>query len=191
MLLFGPLAIISMVLVVAGIWKVRRPAPTRDALRALRLPVALSVVRAFGCAEIALAVAAIVVGGVVLPALLGGLYLVFAVVSWQLRDADISCGCFGAASATPPGPLHIGVNLVSAAIGFGVALTDGPSLRDVWGDLPGAGVPHALLVVIGTVATVGLLTVLPDARASAKGAPARVHPVLFQPTRRAARANEA
>jgi hypothetical protein len=191
MLLFGPLAIISMVLVVAGVWKVRRPAPTRDALRAMHVPVPLTAVRGLGLLEVALAVATIAAGGVVLPALVGGLYLVFAVVSWQLRDADISCGCFGAASATPPGPLHIGVNLVAAAVALAVALTDGPTLRDAWGDLPGAGIPHVMLVLIGTAATVGVLTVLPDARASAKGAPTRRHPVLFQPTRRAVRTDEA
>jgi hypothetical protein len=68
------------------------------------------------------------------------------------------------------------VNLVSAAIAFGVALTDGPTFRDAWGDLPAAGVPHVLLVVIGTTATVGLLTRVPVAVDGSKRAPTRVRP---------------
>ena len=59
-----------------------------------------------------LGVATILVGGVVLAAAVAACYLLFAAVAWRLRNGEVGCGCFGAASSTPPGPLHIAVNLL-------------------------------------------------------------------------------
>jgi methylamine utilization protein MauE len=185
MLLLGPLGIVSTVLLVAGIWKVVRPAPARAALRSLGWAVPSPVVRVLGVTEGALAVAVLLVGGAALALLVGVLYLSFAAVAWRLRGGDVGCGCFGAASSTPPGSLHIAVNLLAAGVAASAAIDGVPGHVAAWHALPAWGVPHALLVVVGATATLGLLTVLPDARAAARGAARLPQPVLFQPGRRA------
>jgi hypothetical protein len=185
MLLLGPLGIVSTVLVVAGIWKAVRPAPARVALRSLGLPLPGVVVGAVGVAEAAVGIAALSGGGRALAALVAGCYLVFAAVAWRLRDGDVGCGCFGAASTTPPGLLHVAVNLVAAGVAGLAAVVGVPGHVGAWGDLTAFGVPHALLVAVGAVATLGLFTVLPEARAAASGPPRAPQPVLFQPGRRA------
>src|SRR5262245_14830922 len=116
MLILGPLGIVSTVLAVAGIWKVVRPEPARRALRALGVSLPRPVVRAVGAGEAALGVATWCLGGPVLAGFVAALYVVFAMVAWRLRDGEVGCGCFGAASSTPPGALHVVVDLTCAAI---------------------------------------------------------------------------
>jgi hypothetical protein len=70
-------------------------------------------------------------------------------------------------------------------VAVGAAIAGVPGHVAAWHELPALGVPHALLVVVGATATLGLLTVLPDARAAARGAARSPQPVLFQPGRRA------
>jgi hypothetical protein len=184
MLLFGPHCIVALVLAIAGVGKLSNPAPARAALRALGVRAPSSTVRALGAAEVALGVAAVVVGGVVLPLGVAAAYVAFGIVAWRLRGASVGCGCFGAASSAPPGGLHVGVDAVSAAIAAGAAGAGVPGVRAAWADLPAAGVPHVALVVIGVAGVLGILTVLADARFAA-GSPARAaQPVLFQSGRR-------
>jgi hypothetical protein len=184
MLFLGPFGIVSVVLVVAGGWKMRRPEPARSALRALGVPVPAWIVRALGLGEVALGALALLVGGAAVAATVAVAYLVFAAVAWRLRDGEIGCGCFGAASTTPPGVLHVAVNLASVVVVTVAAIDGVPGYPSAWGDLPGLGVAHALLVAIGAIATLALLTVLPDARAAADGRIRTPQPVLFQPGRR-------
>jgi hypothetical protein len=190
MLALGPLAIVSIVLVVAGVWKVLRPDEARSALRTLGVPVPPVAVRLVGVGEAALGALTLVVGGWVLATAVGVLYLVFAGVAWRLRDGEVGCGCFGAASSTPPGILHVVVNLVAAAVALIAVLADVPGHVEAWSELPGAGLPHVLLVIVGAIGTLGVLTVLPDARAAVDGHVRAPQSVLFQP-RRPARSNGA
>jgi hypothetical protein len=141
-------------------------------------------VQGIGLAEVALGGAAVLVGGPVAAALVAAAYASFAVVAWRLRGGDIGCGCFGAASTTPPGALHGAVNLVAVVVAVIAAIADVPGHPGAWDDLPGLGVAHVLLVAIGVAGTLGLLTVLPDARAAADGQVPTAQPVLFSPTRR-------
>lgn len=184
MLAIGPLCIVSIVLVVAGAWKVVRPAVAAQALAALHIPGGPAAVRLLGVVEAIVGVAAVVMGGRVLAAAIAAFYAGFAIVAWRLRAAGAACGCFGALSAAPPTVMHVVVNVVSALVAIAATIVDVPGLVEAMDDLPGHGVPHVMLIAIGSVATLGLLTVLADAIAAS--APQRTpQPVLFQPTRRA------
>src|ERR1700754_5120427 len=107
MLVLGPFGIVSLVLVVAGVWKLSRPDPARVALRSLGVPLPLAVLRGVGAAEVALGGVAVTVGGRPAAIAVAVAYAAFAVVAWQLRGGEIGCGCFGAASTTPPGAMHV------------------------------------------------------------------------------------
>jgi hypothetical protein len=183
MLILGPLGIVSIVLAVAGSWKLLRPGAAQTAIRTLGVPLPTTAVRGIGGIELALGAATIVVGGAALAAAVAAAYVAFAAVAWRLRGSDVGCGCFGAASSTPPGALHIAVNLVAAGIAIIAAASGVPGQARAWDELPGLGVPHVLLMIVGATATLGLLTVLPDARAAVDGEIRRPQPVLFQPRR--------
>ncbi|HEX7096991.1 MAG TPA: MauE/DoxX family redox-associated membrane protein [Acidimicrobiales bacterium] len=184
MLTYGPMCIVAIVLAVAGGWKIARPAVAHAALVRLRAPIGTAGVRVLGGGELALGVAAAIVGGRALPTAVALLYVAFAVVAWRLGRIGVGCGCFGTASSTPPGRMHVVVDIVAAAIAGSAAASDAPSLRDALDAAPAAGVPHALLIATGTLALLGLLTVLPEARSIATSAPQAPQPVLFRPTRR-------
>jgi uncharacterized protein YjeT (DUF2065 family) len=184
MLTFGPLCIVAVVLAVAGVWKFVSPDAARTALRTLGVRLPRLVVRVLGAAEVVLGVATIAIGGTALPAAVGALYVAFAGIAWRLRDADVGCGCFGAASAAPPGPLHVAVDLAAAAVAIGAAVTRAPAIDEAWGELPAYGIPHVALIAVGTVAVLAVLTVLADVRAAARGAIRAPQPVLFRPARR-------
>ncbi len=197
MVLVGPTWIAAIVLAVAGCWKLTEPGPARDALRALasarwwRAALrTVAPVRVIGLGEVALAVAVVVFGGRLLSSLLALAYLGFAAVAERLRrvPGGMSCGCFGRQS-TPPGPLHVGVNLAAAAFAAAAAVVGLPSFADTVSELPMAGIPAIVGALVGAAATVAVLTVLPDVRAAAAVATGRTDPPagsgqthLFGPT---------
>jgi hypothetical protein len=182
----GPLSIVSVVLVLAGTAKVTQPREGEGALRALGLRVPAVVVRGFGAGEVGLGLYAIAFGGRTAGALVALLYAGFAVAALRLRAVDASCGCFGAASSTPPGGVHVAVNGAAAAIGVWAAATRTGGVVDQWRELPALGIPHALLVAAGAAGVLALLTDLGATLALARGgrtvAPV---PVQFGPVRRA------
>lgn len=167
----GPLLVAAAVLAVAGVAKLRRPAPTGLALARLGLPGSDGVVTALGLVEVVAAGAAAALGGpFALPVAV--LYLGFAAVTAaQIRAARGSgtaadCGCFGDRSA-PVGPIHVAVNVALAiAAGAGV-VGDGAGLIGGLTDAPGATALTALLALVGAAGVRGLLTDLPAARAAA------------------------
>ena len=156
----GPYLIVCAILGLGGVAKLVSPQPARRALHTLRVPAPIAAVRALGLAELALAVAAALVGGAILPPMVGAAYLAFAVfVVAMLRGGGAtSCGCFGS-SSTPPSWLHVAINLVSAAVAF--AATSIPALGTTLSEQPGAGAPLIGLVVVGTYLSFVLLTLLP------------------------------
>ena len=115
----GPLWIVASVVLAASGWKLANPAPTARALRALVGPApalrptatAQLVVGGtlLGLGEAVLALAVVWRGGNAAFAL-AGLYGVFAVVALRLRNRNVDCGCFGAASAKASW-LHVAVNI--------------------------------------------------------------------------------
>jgi hypothetical protein len=167
----GPFAIAASLLAIAGVAKAAQPAATAGALAALRLPHRRWMVRAGGLAEALLACAALVTGSVTLAILVAASYVGFAVfVAAALHKGTplSSCGCFGKID-TPPHPLHIAIDLLAALAAIGVASHGGASIGDVLADQPMAGVPFALLVVIGVAAAGLTMTSLPRTLTVARG----------------------
>ncbi len=159
----GPILSLALLLAVAGVVKLGRPASAAAALRAAKLPAPELGVRALGGAEVALAVVVIVWGGPVAAAVLALTYLGFALFSQRLRSVQgrsASCGCFGASSAPVTG-VHVGVNLVAAVLGAAGAAWAPAGLAAVVA-APGEGA--LLLAVAGTLAWgwFALLVLLPE-----------------------------
>ena len=85
----------ALLLIVAGLAKVVRPAPAIDLLASLGLPQAAVAVVVIGAVESAAGVLALVVGGPLLAAATGVLYVGFFAVVWRsLAIGAPSCGCF-------------------------------------------------------------------------------------------------
>lgn len=164
--LAGPLHAAAVVVAVAAVAKLRRPAPAGVAMRTLGLPGSRWFVRAVAVGEAAVAAAAFA-GGRAGAAALAALHLGFAAVAAALRARSASCGCFG--EATPVDGTHVVANLVVAAVALGAA-ADGivPSLTAALEGTPAAGVPYAVGVAVLAAAEIACLTALPDAHAAAR-----------------------
>ena len=178
MLVVGPLWIIAVVVGIAGGWKIVQPGPTRAALAALGARVPPAAVRVLGLVELVLAAAVVVVGGRVLASATAALFVGFAAIAERLRGRNVSCGCFGSASARSS-RWHVGVDLAGALVAAVAAVAGPPGAADAWGRLPMAGVPHVVMVLTGAAAVLALLTVLPAAIDAAR-APSRPVPVTFR-----------
>jgi hypothetical protein len=156
----------ALLLAVAGLAKIARPAPTVDLLLALGLPGRAPVAAALGTVELAVGVLALAVGGPVLAAATGVLYLAFAAVVVRAMAAGApSCGCFGRVDA-PPSWLHVVGNLGFAAVSFAAAAGDTP--LEVMDGQPAGGLGFVL--VVGVLAGLALVafTALPEALAAGR-----------------------
>lgn len=174
--LAGILYVITGVLILAGVAKVTRPAPTATALREISIPFPVHAARLLGAFEVIVGVAAILVGSPVLWALVAALYASFAVfILWALQaDSAIgSCGCFGQED-TPPTPGHAAFNAAAAAVSA-LAIGSPVRLSDFEGTALEA-VAFVLLIGIGIVVAVLALTSLPRVLALANGTAAPVTP---------------
>ena len=93
-LLSGPLFVALGVLVVAGAAKVRSPSPTATALEALRIPKPLVTARLMGAGEVALGIAAAIVGASWLYALVAVAYGSFTLfIFWALSGNEDVGSC--------------------------------------------------------------------------------------------------
>jgi hypothetical protein len=161
---------------VAGLGKLLRPTVTRDALALSRLPAASWLVRLLGVGEIALAVTVLVLGGRVAFAALAVAYAGFAGVAEHQRRAGRSCGCFGAASNTAVGPLHLGVDAFAALSAGAAAWLATPGLTRVLpADVFAGGVALGLVVVAVVLGQL-MLTALPELMAARSTAAAGARP---------------
>ncbi len=161
--LSGPVLVLTALLALAGAFKIRRPVPTAGALRAMRLPNRVALVRLLGAGEIVLGVAAFVTGARPLLALVAAAYLAFAafVAAALMSGSPVqSCGCFGQPD-TPPSAVHLLANLVAAVTLLVAAAGDLPHPGDVIADQPWHAVPFVLLVVISIELAYLVLTALP------------------------------
>jgi hypothetical protein len=162
--LSGPVIVLTALLAFAGVFKLSRPAPTAGALRAMRLPSRLGIVRALGVGEIVLGLATLVTGARPLLALTAAAYLGFAgfVAAALLSGAPLqSCGCFGQRE-TPPSAVHLGFNLVAAATLLIAAAGSLPKPADVLADQPWHGAPFVLLTLTSLTLAYLVLTALPE-----------------------------
>ena len=162
----GPYLASALLLVVAGVAKVRDPLPLVRALRSARLPAPAAGVRLLAAAEAALGVAAVLLGGRVTALLVGASYASFTgfVLLVRRRGGVLaSCGCFGRAD-TPPTTGHVVATGALAVLALSVATAPLGTLPTLLAAAPGAGLP--LLLVTATVAVLvhGVLALLPALR---------------------------
>ena len=94
--LAGPVVVVAALLALAGGLKVVRPAPTAGALRAMRLPSSLPLVRLLGLGEVVVGVAAAVTFARPLLVLLAAAYLGFAAFVVAALSANTPCSRAGA-----------------------------------------------------------------------------------------------
>lgn len=168
------MAVLGVVLVVSGIMKLADTAPTEAMFGALKLPDSALVVRLVALYEIVVGVGVVVFGGRLFAALVGLSYAVFTVVSALLLargERSVSCGCFGRSSATIS-PIHVAVDAVATVLALAATIVGVPSFFDIAADLPGAGVPQALLILLTAALTIAVLTVLPETMQAARRTPA-------------------
>jgi hypothetical protein len=130
----GPFAAACVVLVFAGVSKIRRPAGTRPALAALGLPASPAAVRTLGMVEATAAGSGLAAGGAAAIAV-GVVYGALAVVAWRLfvRSPGTGCGCMGA-SETPVAATHIVVNVAAAIAALLASGAGGTPLSAVGSD---------------------------------------------------------
>ena len=133
----GVLWAAAILLGVAGLGKLLRPAPTSRAVIAAEIPgasvlSALPVVRLLGLLEVVIAGVVLGVGGALPAALLAVGYLLLAVVAWRMirLAPGQDCGCFGT-SSEPSSWSHVIVNAAAAIVGLLAVILPQPSLGDV------------------------------------------------------------
>lgn len=111
----------------AGAAKVHRPGDTATALRGIGLRTGPVAVRLAAAAEVALAVAALAVGGPVPAALVAASYAGFAAfvaVALARHLPLATCGCFGRPD-TPPSWTHVVLDAAAALVAAAWAATTG------------------------------------------------------------------
>lgn len=168
--LTGPALVAAALLALAGAQKVLDPTMTVGALRALRVPSTNGLVRAGAAAELALGVAAVVVGGAALWWLVAASYVAFAAfVVVALRKGTMigSCGCFGR-EETPPHPSHVALNVALASVAAAVASSGPDRVVDDLVDHPGSGSVVVVLVVVAVYLLYASFVGLPRVLATSK-----------------------
>ena len=160
----GPFHVVAGLLLVAGAAKLVRPGPTAAVVQAAGLLASRVLVRAFAAVEVAAAVAAFAVGGVMAAGAVSVMYLAFAgfVLMLKMRGIETAgCGCFGQKAEDPPGSLHVAVDGIAAVIALAAAIAHVPAVAAVLAEQPLAGVPYVGFVVLGVWLLVVMLTDLP------------------------------
>lgn len=157
----------ALLLLVAGMAKIVRPAPTTDLLVALGLPGRAEMAVSIGVAEVIVGLAALAVGGPVTAIATGVFYVGFTgAVVRAMRAGATSCGCFGRIDA-PPSWLHVGGNVALAVVSFIAAAGDAPI--DVMDGQPASGVGFVVLVGVLAGLFLVLFTALPEALSARTG----------------------
>ncbi len=157
----------ALLLLVAGLAKIVRPAPTTELLSTLGLPEHAGLAIGVGVGECAVGLGALAVGGPIMAAATGAFYVGFVVVVWRALAAGASsCGCFGRVDA-PPSRIHVVGNALLAGVSFAAMAGDAPV--DVMDGQPAGGAGFVL--VVGVVAGLALVmfTALPEAIGARRG----------------------
>ncbi len=151
----------SVLLLVAGVGKVRRPAGTVRALRTQGLPAPAPAVRALGAAEVTVAVLALAgwTPALVATAAAYAGFTGFVLLALLRRRPLSSCGCFGEPDL-PPTAAHA-VLTAALALAAGVAATGPAGLPAVWAAGPAATAATAVVTALLAALCLLLLTGLP------------------------------
>ncbi len=123
-----------------------------------------------GAIEVVIGVAALLVGGPVLCALVAASYVAFTgfvVVALRTGAPISSCGCFGKAD-TPPSIVHVVLDLLFAGVATAAAVTGDVALPDVLRDQPLAGIPFLMLLAIGCALVFLAFSALPKTMAAVR-----------------------
>ncbi len=150
----GPFLAAAGLLVVAGVPKLRDPAPLVRALRSVGLPAGGALVRALAAVEVAVGLSALAAPGHLTGALVALAYAAFTgFVALALARGGVlaSCGCFGRAD-TPPTRSHL---LVTAVLTVSAAVVAWAPPASLWTQVGAAPALGATLV--GLAALVGAL----------------------------------
>ena len=161
--LAGPLFAAALVLVVAGLAKLRDPFATADLLAVFRVPRPLAAARGFGALELVTGLAVIAVPGRLLASSVAALYLAFALVAAYLVAARVplaSCGCFGRED-TSPGALHVLLSIAVAGAAAAAGAFPPPRLDTLLPSLPLAGAPFVVGVLAAAAGAVLVCAYLP------------------------------
>lgn len=157
----------ALLLIVAGLAKILRPAPTAELLTSFGLPEVPAAVAVIGVVESVVGILALAVGGPLWAAATGTLYVGFIIVVGRaLATGARSCGCFGRIDS-PPSVLHLIGNAGFAVVSFVAAAGRTPA--QVMADQPAGGVGFVLGA--GVVAGLALVafTAVPEALAARRG----------------------
>ncbi len=167
--LAAPLYIVTGVLILAGLAKVRRPSATAAALQELSVPSPLVAARLLGAVEVVIGLGAIATGSRLLWLGVAISYAAFtAFVLWALADSSNvgSCGCFGRED-TPATAGHAAFNAAAAALAL-ISVADPVSLGEL--DLSiGAALIAFALIANGIALSIAALTILPRTLAKSRG----------------------
>lgn len=171
--LIGPYLGFVVLLAIAGIAKLRRPAAVVRALARTLLPIGLWRARLLGMAELAVALAAILLAGPATAGLVAGMYVLFSGYIALLRggasgDNAGSCGCFGETDSPIVVPLHLSLTSVAALTATLMTVGGGFSARSVvWPIQVASAAMLALVSIFAWLAYVSL-SLLPQTLSSAK-----------------------
>ncbi len=145
----APVLAAALLLVVAGVGKVRRPSYTVGALTSVGVRSRSRSVRALGVAEMAIGMGAFVGSGPVPCALVGLSYLGFTgflILALRKGGAVSSCGCLGRPD-TPPTRTHAVVTAALGGAALAAAMTGGLDVGELgWSTTDAALVAFTALV---------------------------------------------
>jgi hypothetical protein len=158
--LFPVFVVACMLLVAAGLGKLRSPAGVQDALSGARVRVPRAAVRALGAAEVVLGVGASVRPSPLVAGLVALSYGAFCAFVLLRRPAR--CGCFGA-TAVGGELVHALLNAVACAVAVVAAVVPPPGVGWIFGQEPLIVAPLVLGIAAATLAGYLMFTVFPVA----------------------------
>lgn len=135
-MLLGPLTAVALLLVAAGVAKLRRPTVTQASLAGLGLPATPLMARTLGFVEVVLGAASLAIGSRPVVAAACVLWLALAATTVALlRKPDVPCGCFGADDA-PATTMGLAVDVGCAALALAATVAPPGSLTSQLGAEP-------------------------------------------------------
>jgi len=142
---------LAALLAIAGVAKLRHPAPAATAMARAGFAAGRSGARFTGLLECGVGAWVLIDPGALA---LGALALAYATAAsgiWAMRRADVAdCGCFGESASLRPSRLHLAVNLMAAASCALAALSPPPGLWAAAGRAP----LEAVALVAGLAAAI-------------------------------------
>jgi hypothetical protein len=156
--------VLAGLLVIAGVAKLRHPAPAANAMARAGFGAGRSGTRVAGLLECGVGAWVLMDPGALALGVLALAYATLASGIWAMRRADVAdCGCFGESATLEPSRLHAAVNLLAAAVAAVAALSPPPGIEAAVERAP----LEALALIAGVAAAMLLsylaFTALPSA----------------------------